>query len=684
MKRNIFFGKVRNVSSGFLILVPIAIFLRLLFFLLNHTFDFLNILVISKSVAETGSVIPGFFVLKRIGLEVQLYGKLFYQLAARWLTVLDTIGLVSVIQIFDNKPFIKDKYMELFLQSNPALFQLMSIKFIQVLYDILFLYFLVRLAQLFNKEQSKTITLFWAINPFILFVTYGMFQSDIAMLALFTGSVYFATRAITTPIGGEKYKYFALVLLALGAVIKQGPLLLLPFLFIAFSQSFISLILYVVVFFGSYSIFFQGWSSDAAIIRQFFLHSTESMALFNFTLNDTSVFMFSYLVILYFVYTYRKNIFSKVESFVLISVAVLTLVYLTRDISFLFFQLNVWIMPFLAIASLRKNIYSFFLIAPVIGYLKRTLVDSDAFVGSLATLLGARLGSIPTYEDLIKPFIEPLIIHYALNSLMALLYVVLFYIVAVDLLDKSSLKKLNTQFPLLRKATLPKMSVVIFAIFITFFLVDMTIKSRYVLLPTKEIQEIDDEKSVMKQVPIELIIDNSNNVAINAVQVMIKRKRIDSSDKVVFDFFDAKNNKLLLRQGVDDYYFPQSDDKSFIFLKKPVRSQKIKLLIYKQDGKNDLVVRQVKTLETVRLNEVGHLTGFSSPIDKEELSITFVSDANIYIKFRGSYPIANMISSLKQNFDKNATFFTIYLGLLVIVFLGIVLLSKNLLSKKQT
>jgi len=407
------------------------------------------------------------------------------------------------------------------------------------------------------------------------------------------------------------------------------------------------------------------------------------MALFNFALNGTSVFMFVYFILLCIVFVYKKVIFAKMESIVLITTAILAVVYLTRDISFLFFQLNVWIMPFLALASLRKNIYSIFLVVPVIGYIKRTLVDGDTFTGALATLFGASLANIPTYESLIRPFMDPLIIHYAFNSLMSVLYIVLLIVLFADLLNFDTSQKIKNILPSLKEITLAKMTMGLVIFFVLFLLTDFTIKSRYILLPTKELQEISLEIP-LKQAPIEVIIDNPNEIGINALQVMIKRKSITSDDKVVFDFYDMQNNSLLLKQSINDYYFPQSDDKSYIFLNKSISSKKIRMLVYKKDGKNDLVTRQVKIIQDVKLNEAGHLAGFTSPEDKEEIFVSFRMNENMYVKLRGSYPIKNMLSSLKQNIDQNTSFFAIYLGAVSLSLLGILVLSRNLYLKRTS
>jgi hypothetical protein len=55
----------------------------------THFFDMFNILALSKSVADSGQLAPGFSVTG----TVQLYGKIYYEVAAAWLYVLQLSAL---------------------------------------------------------------------------------------------------------------------------------------------------------------------------------------------------------------------------------------------------------------------------------------------------------------------------------------------------------------------------------------------------------------------------------------------------------------------------------------------------------------------------------------------------------------------------------------------------------------
>src|SRR3989338_8660623 len=225
-------------------LLLLGIIVRLLWiFFFNSTFDFFNILALSKSVFDTGRLSDGFFVLKQNNLEVQLYGKIYYQLIALWLKVLEVFKIIEVRYLFDTKAYTgPNGYLEGLFHWGPLLYQIISIKFFQFFYDGIFLYFLYQISKLINPSKSKHVLLFWALTPFLMIEPYSVYQSDFAMLAFFIAGIYFWMKELIQKDNGlfTKNKILAFFFLSLGAVIKQVPILVIPFAIISFSQNIFS------------------------------------------------------------------------------------------------------------------------------------------------------------------------------------------------------------------------------------------------------------------------------------------------------------------------------------------------------------------------------------------------------------------------------------------------------------
>lgn len=668
-----------SISKRIIRVIIIALIIRLFFLFFNHFFDFFNILVLVKSVADTDNVIAGYQVLQRINLTVQLYGKMYYQISALWIRLLDFLNIIDSNTIFDTKPYQNiDTYMSLFMHAGPELWKLIVIKGIQFAYDIVFLFFLIKTV-FFVKKNAENVFLFWAINPFLIFVTYSMFQADIAMLAFLMAGVYFWMKSLQA----ETYKLIniyslsSLFFLTVGGVIKQFPLLLIPYAILSFSKNWISFIIYSVFFAITYSLFSQPWHSDTAFMRYALLRSKESLALFEFSLNGVSVFLFFYLLFFIFVlfmWSKKKNM-ANPFNLISIIVGILSILYVSRESSFLFFQLNTWIMPFIALLSLKNKHYSIFLIAPVIGYIKRTMVDNDVFAGSLGVSLGSALGDMPKYKDFIRPILDPVLFDYFFTSLMAVIYVILLICLILDLLEIdywSYITSQNSRF--WTRINLKNVTKGIFIFYIVFFIGDYFLKSNYVLLNSGSYQQTNKEISLLGS-PATIIIDNPEKRVITGITMALKRKSLASTDSVVFQFTDLATSKHIFTQKMSDYTVTENNDPYYLFFKRPISSSKIELKIYKEKGSSDLYLSGARYVSD-DVVDGGHLAGYRSNLDNSNIKLTFLSDA-FDIKLRGRYPLHNAANRFFEHIKQQISFFVVLFSIIGITILYVLIRTIN-------
>ncbi len=363
MKVKVFFHNRRKLIS----FVILGIIVRLIFAILfTHSFDFFNILVLIKSVADTGNIVEGFFVVKKImSLDIQLYGKIYYQLAAVWLNILDFLKIIDIRYIFDNKGYTEaESYLSGFGQWSPPLYQLTSIKLFQFIYDFIFLFYFIKIATLiFGPKYNKYLVLFWALNLPMIYVGYAMFQSDLAMVAFLIGGIYYAIIA-----SKENSKIMSrsillmLVFFAIGAVIKQVPILfVIPFLMVI-SRSVKSFMISSVFFGFCYVLLSQSYLKDGALMKQFFLNSEESLALFHFRLNDVPIFLVLYLLFTIGVYIFRTHIQTNNFHIITISTILLLIVFISEDMRYFFVQFSIWIIPFLALLTIKDFRFRTFLL----------------------------------------------------------------------------------------------------------------------------------------------------------------------------------------------------------------------------------------------------------------------------------------------------------------------------------
>ncbi|KKQ38136.1 MAG: hypothetical protein US54_C0017G0002 [Candidatus Roizmanbacteria bacterium GW2011_GWA2_37_7] len=412
----------------FISIIAFGIGLRLFFaFSFNHLFDYFNILVLAKSTADTNSLLEGFFVLKNaIQHESQLFGKIYYQVIAVWLYFLDAIKIIDLSFIFDTKPYNPEApYMSGFSHWGPLHYQATAIKLIQFLYEGIFLFFFLSTLRLIKKHSYNSLligALFWALNPFMIYATYVPFQSDLAMTTFLLGGVYFALKILINKEKRLTSKNLILmsICFAIGAIIKQVPILfIVPFLIII-APTFLSFLLNAGIFALAYFVISQPFSADSVLMKTFFLTSDESTALFNFTLNNASIVIIAYCLAVLLIFLFRNKIRENPFNIIRISIILLSIVYISEDLSFLYAQFNIWIMPFLIIMAFLDPIYAVFLLVPILGFYRWIIIDNGSMTGSMWLTYGAPLDKIPSFESLLNNVLQPKLIHRFINSLFIL------------------------------------------------------------------------------------------------------------------------------------------------------------------------------------------------------------------------------------------------------------------------
>lgn len=640
-------------------LVLLGVLIRLiLMFVFNSIYDFFNILALSKSIADTGNLTDGFFVLKRNSLQPQLYGKIYYQISALWLFLLDKIKILQIDYLFDTKPYQGiATYMEGLFYWGPALYQLISIKLVQFFYDFILLFYLYKTAKIINPQKATKTILFWAINPFLIIVPYAVFQSDLAMLAFFMAGIYFWI---------SNKKLSAFFFLALGAIIKQVPILILPFAIISFSKNIKSFLINSAMAGLFYFVLGQPWAKDTILLKQFFLMSKESMVILDFQLNSVSIFLFLYFcLILTFVFK-KKAITLKPVNVIYFVVLLLSVVYITEGSEFLFPQFNIWIMPFLAILALNKPEYGLMLAAPIVGFFKRVVIGVD-LTGLLRPTFGYGLNHIPDYKYFIGSLINPEIIGLIMTTIMTTLYFILILMIINDLFEIKKLEYIKTH-KISHYISLDKVAIYIVVGYMLLFITDFTIKSRLSIIPTTAYQT-DNKELPLTNKPLIVNVRNSPGKTITALDIRARKNEITYADFTTFRFRD-KNNKIILEQKVSDYLFPVPDEDFIILLDKPIKNKEFSIEIFKEKGYNQIVFYEAKTIPDIIGGSI-----YDNPVSEDVVNINFKNNVFI-LKFRGQYTFKDMWKGIVYHLNNKPKFFALYFTLIMLVGGSIIFIKR--------
>jgi hypothetical protein len=663
------FLQIKKHKVVFAVLIIGVVYRLLTAIFFTHAFDYLNILAIVKSVADTGSILDGFFVVKRsVGIDIQLYGKIYYQIAAIWMKFLEIFKILDIRYLFDTKGYENSySYMIGFLKWEVPLYQLIAIKFIQFFYDFIFLFFLLKITVLIKPHSKKFIlvtSLFWALNPIIVYSSYVMFQSDLAMLAALTGGIYFIILSLkNTDKNTTYYNVGAFVLLAIGAVIKQIPLLFVPLALILLSTNFVSLLINIVSFMSAYFITVQPWSNDISIINKFFLQSEESRKLFSFNLNGVPLFMILYISLLSTVLITRKALRSNPNSIIYLGTMLIAILYITIDNTMLFSQFNSWILPFLLFVSFLHEELSLFFVVPLIGFYKRALIDSDTLAGSLALSTGRPLHAILSYNDIIARFTDPLLVNYGMNTIITFCYLLL--------LSYSFLRLYSSKFKLIIPPYLKKFLQLkyvllgIFIFYILFQITDFQIKSKFVFI-TDYIYENGKETQLTKK-PIILEIVNPTQKKVTGLTMTIYTSGTLHNGAVLVEAYDLITKKTIMSEKINHYMFHSITDRTYSFyFTKTINSKHFLIKISNPDTYNAVYISEAKLIPN-SYNSGGY-SGDASYYKNNSLKINFPGEQFV-VNINGQYSFSDMVSTFIGHIHNKPSFF-ILLAIILFVLSG--------------
>jgi hypothetical protein len=679
---------MKNPSKKRLILglIFLGIGFRLLYgFLFNQMLDYMNILSLAKSVAETKTVTGGLIALQKLNFSTQLYGKIFYQIIALWLIFLEKINLLQIRFIFDTKPF-QDiaSYMIGLWQWSPPLYQLTAIKLIQFLWDFLFVFFLYKTAQLINKKLAWLAILFWAINPYFMMINYAFFMPDIFMMATFVAGVYFWLKSIKEKkLEVNLTIILSLFFLVLGVIIKQLPLLIVPFFIISFATNKKSFFKLIGVFIIFYFLFKQGWAQDSYFINKFFLFSKESMGILRNNFNSMPYFLIFYSIIFLLLIKNKEKILMQYENIIILTITIISLTYINDPIFFI--QFTIWILPFTFLAALISSKYQTIFSLSMLAILLKGWQNEFYLSAMLSPTIGAMYNEFLSNKIFIDKFFSFEIYDLILKFTIFLCYLIIFIECLSFIFYKKSIfsaifEKLNLNF------SIKKIILILFASYIGFNLIDYKIKSSFILLPQKKYQIQTEEINLTKK-PINIEIYNPGLKKINALQLIISRKgKLTYDDYLIFDFY--QNGKKFLSKKISDFEIPQTtDEKLIVFLPKTIDKKSFSIKIYKEKGINEIVVYKALFLNQLNKPENGLYNGYEIPPNQSLIQVKFDREENIFpLTFRGKYELKDIFYAFRHHTQGKLKkiFFVTYLTLTLFIFIVSLFLLKNHFSKIKT
>ncbi len=641
-------------------IILIGIILRLLAAAIFNHSDELAITALSRSIADTQTLIDGYIKLP----QVQLYGRIYYQVIAVWLHFLQFSHILSIGNLFGTIPFKPSEigYLQAFPSFGPELYQLIAIKLIQFLYDGIFLFYLLKTSDFLQlKGKSKLyLTIFWACNPIFIYVGYGMFQSDIAIISSLMAAAYYTMKSLKEDKGNLSWnKVFALAWIAFGAVIKQVPLLILPVLLILFSQSWITLLFSLASFAIFYFILYQPWSVDAIILKSQFLTSTESTNLFNFQLNGLNIFFLFYVFSIGFIWYMRSMIRSKYIYVIHAFTLIITVLYISEDISGFFPQFAVWILPFLALLCLIDSSYVIFLFAMLIGFFKQMLVDATMLSGILATTFGTPLLKSITYTTLINQVFSMDIVLRLITTVFSAFCIILYVFLIRSLYGKDLKLPVNLN---LKNATLLMLCI--------FFIVvagEFLIKRNYTQL-TSYTYSSDLTQVPVTTTPLSFIISNQRNEEISGLVGNFSLNQYTANDYTDIQAIDMNSGKQIMLDKINDFAIGHSQNTEILF-PQHINASHIKVLIFTEHNYNQISITGTKgnILPYTQID----FPNYDAYYSKNYVSITYPNQV-LALNIRGVYSWKDIAYNLGHNVKKSLIFFIAYTAFILLLILFII------------
>lgn len=635
--------------SFYITIFSLALLIRLTYiFLFNYLFDFLNIIILSTSVLRTGNLFQGVEkIIQDSNHITQLFGKVYYQLLSIWLFILDRIGII------DKDYFLRNSY--------PYHYQLLSIKIIQLFFELLFVIFIVLLIKenlIFFKKRLRIIIFALLLNPFFIFSPYGMFQSDLLMITFLIVSLYFFSAYKNKK--NNFYLPFASLFLSISILIKQLPLLFIP-LFLKFINKRLNNTIFLLSFLSFYLVFSQPFSLDYLLQKKLFLTSPESMALFDFRLNNISIFLLLFLAVIIKVFI-SKGEFNFLKLTINITL-IICLVYLFSNNSKLFFQFSSWIFPFLILITSRDSSFTIFLLIPFISFLKFALENYAVLTPSFVASLGAPLNFSISLEEIANQYLNIDLLRIMINSLWGFILIWL----AFKILNFNIPKKLNTSF------SIEKITIFLLITFLLINFFDLNYRKKFTKLTMYDYQEAVSKK-YLRNDPISIKINNPQSIKLTGLEMELffEKEREDSfieilafddAGRTIFEkklpeisFFDNKNSLIKI-------FFPRMTDNKKIFITIKVNNKLSNVYYYSYNRKSQ--------------TNLGYLDIYDNFYKKSYLKLS--SENNIKVNLIGDYSWRLMFENIKENLKIKPKFYVLYFLIYFLTLFFLVMVNfKNL------
>ena len=459
--------------------------------------------------------------------------------------------------------------------------------------------------------------------------------------------------------GRIRYGALSIVALVTGAVIKQVPILLVPFLIISLSRSWKQVLIYIFVLIASYAFLSQYWTADGQLLKQFFLLSKESLAIFESSINGVSIFLFLYVLLLGHVLIYKKEYFRNTENIIYLAMVVLMVVYFSAVSTLLFIQFFVWMIPLAALIALKNPRLSWLYVLASLITMVRIVRSSDYMTTLMAPAIGAGFSDYIQYEEFYKKIINPILYHKVFTFIECVVFMTIGYSMYVTLWQKNFV--LNTIFAK-RKINFAISVIGLFAMYVFFFCLDYPIKASYISLLQWQNQIQDNSISIGKNT-LQVQVNNPSGQTIRTVDLYVKKQDVRSPDSLLLTFTD--HGKTILRQKVSDFLFPSDTEKPYIiFLDKPVRSKSFTMTLEQEHKINTVAVAQTKVITTQNNKPgFGRYNGYDGFRDSERISLTYPKES-FAVSFRGDYKWWYVFRALAFHFKQKPTFFLGYFGLI--------------------
>lgn len=644
-------------------------------FSLNHLIDITWHLAFARSVFDTGDLTEGFMTILRAGDTSQIHGKIWYQIMAAWLWILEQLRLIRVDYLLDTKAFSDSaNYLVGFRQWSPPLYQLTAIKAIQFVWDMLLAISMYGLASRLRVKHPSFIILFWALNPFLIMVGYGIMMTEIAMLFGLVGGIYYWVCATDAKTEKNRIIHYALAtgFFAFGAVIKQLPLLMIPVMLLTVIHKKRVALTIILSFLTTYTLLRQPWAGDHALIQNYFFFSEQSMGLFRYKIAEIPLFLIFYGSLLWYVFAKRFSLIKEPVRILELCILVIAIVYAV-DATF-FVQFLTWILPLAGLYALydKKNMWMLFFVFGAL-YLK-LFMSHDYYAGLLAPTIGSRFYDLLHHTNTIERFISYKFLDLIFSFIVKAVYIVIGIVLFLKIHTgrhamMESLEKIRTPF----------ISTVlgIFLLYVGIFVGDFFIAKQHIKVPQYAFQTEWKELST-KANPMSVAVNNKVGYTIRALTLPLTHDGSNFNDATIFTIQTPKETFAV---KVPDFKLPRNYENEYtIYFPKPIRDSSFTITISKEKNLNNVRLYEGRAIEQINSPGNSIYQGYDTQGKDRLVTYDFGKNKEFVLFLRGDYTFRDIVTGLTFHMShtlKKIYFGTYFFMTFIFLSLGLGLIFKN-------